>query len=195
MQRGQASLASWEPKPTVACLHSKPACCTPPHSPPSGHSAGFAQLSQGKNLPTSGVFSEGRYKDLEKLLSRSQFFMKTGGYGIMGLHGPSTCPLLTSQHPPILLAPALIPPPAGNGEVLVSQGGGTGLDQCPIEGWVEWMGKTLPRVYWGPAAIYSSNLLPLFISEGPPGFPAASPLLTSCQWPSITGISTRSTLN
>lgn len=36
---------------------------------------------------------------MEKLFSRSQFFMKTGGYGIMGLHGPSTCSLLTSQHP------------------------------------------------------------------------------------------------
>lgn len=60
VQRGQAFLASWEPKPTVACLHNKPARCIPSHSPPSGHCAGFAQLSQGKNFPPSGVFSEER---------------------------------------------------------------------------------------------------------------------------------------
>ena len=56
-----------------------------------------------------------------------------------------------------------------------------------------WEGRS-PRLL-GPAAIYSSNLLPLFISEGTAGFPAASPQLASCQRSSITGIRTHSTLN
>lgn len=182
-------MASQELKPSVVHLHRDPACCDPScaRSSSSGHSARFPDLSQGK---TGGLSPEGR-RDLGELLMLSQLSIKTGGP--LAWRGSYMSQVFahcyTQPAPHTLLAPAFTPPPGWNGDIpgLLWT---SALRRGGLSGW-ERHSPCLLR----PAAIYSSNLLPLFISEGRPGFPAASPQLTSCQWPSITGIRTHSTLN
>lgn len=134
MRRAQAFLASEELTPTVACLQSEPACWYPLLSPqPQGKALGLLICLKAK--PNQRGLLLGRCRDLEEMLSHSQLSIKAGGLGMVEPHEPSACPLLSPARTPTLLASALTPPPM-LGMVMspASQGGGSGLDQCPIEG-------------------------------------------------------------
>lgn len=93
------------------------------------------------------------------------------------LHEPSICTPQAQPAPHTLLAPAFTPPPGCSGPGLLW------TSALWRGGLSSWEGHS--PCLLGPAAIYSSNLLPLFISEGRPGsqqpphslLPASGPAL------------------
>lgn len=103
---------------------------------------------------------------------------RKGGLGMVGkLHGPSICPLLSPGNIP--RSPSFTPPPGWNGDapgLLWTRA----LWRGGLSSW-----ERYSPCFLGPAAIYSSNLPPLFISEGrlgsqqPPhsSLPASGPAL------------------